>query len=102
MDLIQVLLPLNKPDGSPFPVNYFTVIRKELADLYGGITTYSRSPAVGLWKESEDKTVADDIIIFELMVKSVDLAWWNEYRMKLEKLFEQDQLVMRYWKINRI
>lgn len=102
MKVIQVLLPLTKPDGSPFPANYFTVIRKELADRYGGITAYSRAPAIGLWKESEDRTIADDIVIFELMVESLDLGWWKEYKINLEKLFEQDQIVMRYWEISRI
>jgi hypothetical protein len=102
MYLLQLLLPLNNPGGAQFPINYFTVIRKELTDKYGGITTYSRSPAVGLWKESEDKTVADDIVIFELMLESIDRPWWTAYKDELEKMFEQDEIVIRYWEINRI
>jgi len=99
MHLIQILLPLYDENGESFSSGHCSVIRKELADKFGGITTYTRSPAVGLWKETENKTVRDEIIIFELMIAEVDELWWSNYKIGLEKLFKQDIIVIRSWEI---
>lgn len=99
MQLIQILLPVYNQDNELFPNNYFTNIREELTEKFGGITTYSRAPATGLWKENEDKTVKDAIIVYEVMAESLDRDWWQKYKLQLEKLFRQDEIIVRTWEI---
>ncbi len=82
-----------------FSFTYYTSLKKELTEKVGGITTYSRSPAKGLWKETSDKTVKDDIIIYEVMAQGLDKAWWKSCRERLEKLFRQDEIIIRTWKV---
>ena len=53
-----------------------------------------RSPAKGLWKD-EGKTRRDDMVILEVMVRRVDRKWWNDHRHKLQRRFEQKELVVR-------
>lgn len=52
MYLIQLLVPLFDNNKQKFPVEYFNAIRDELAERFGGVTAFFRSPAVGLWKEA--------------------------------------------------
>jgi hypothetical protein len=99
MYLVQILLPVYNNVSEEFSSNYYSVVRKELADKFGGITTYTRSPALGLWKENDNKMVRDDIVIFELMVQEVDYEWWQGYKSKLEDLFEQEVIVVRSWPV---
>lgn len=95
MHLIQLLLPLFDNDGHPFPQTIYLQVRDELAEHFGGITTYVRSPAEGLWKEGKTSTVRDEIVIYEVMAKELDRSWWKEFRERLELLFRQESLVVR-------
>jgi len=97
MHLIQILLPLYDNKQTLFPATYFATIRQELTDKFGGITTYSRAPATGLWKENEAKTVKDDITIYEVVAEVIDRDWWREYKEKLKQKFEQDEVMIRAW-----
>ncbi len=99
MQLIQILLPIYNNQNKVFPEEIFHRIRQELTDLFGGITTYSRAPATGLWKEDEQKTVKDDIMVYEVMAETLDLDWWQNYKSQLEALFEQDEILIRTWEI---
>ena len=94
MQLIQILLPLYDNAGEPLPAELFTEVRQELADRFGGLTTYSRAPAQGLWKD-EGETHHDDIVVFEVMAAQLDAAWWREYRRTLETKFRQREIVIR-------
>lgn len=69
MHLIQLLLPLYDGDDKPLPKNIFEEVSIYLTEKYGGLTSFVRSPAIGLWKEMEHKTVRDDIVIYEVMVR---------------------------------
>ncbi len=62
---------------------------------FGGLTVYTRVPAEGLWKLNENHTSRDDIVIFEVMVSELNMAWWREYRQELEKRFRQDVVMVR-------
>lgn len=93
--LIQVLLPIYDNKKIPFPIELFMTVRQELTEKFGGITTYTRSPATGLWKENEEKTVRDEIVIYEVMTKNIDTRWWKSYKRKLEDNFSQDEIVIR-------
>ena len=61
---------------------------------FGGLTTYSRAPAQGLWKD-EGETHHDDIVVFEVMAAEFDAAWWGEYRRNLEAKFRQREIIIR-------
>lgn len=95
MHLIQILLPLYTNEGKPFPEPLYDQTKHMLTEHFGGLTTYVRSPAVGLWKENTEKTVRDDIVIYEVMSEELDKKWWQSYREQLCALFEQEALVIR-------
>ena len=94
MHLVQLLLPLYNNSGVPFEQGPFIEVRNELMERFGGFTAYSRAPVNGLWQES-DRTVRDDLIIYEVMVESLDAGWWHAYRRCLEDRFQQQSLVIR-------
>lgn len=95
MHLIQILLPLYDNDGEPFPHDLYLRLRDELSERFGGITTYMRSPARGIWKETQDSTVHDDIVIYEVMADHLDREWWRAYREMLTETFRQALLIVR-------
>lgn len=95
MYLIQILLPLYDNEGQPFTQDDFLRVRDALSERFGGITTYMRSPARGLWKETRETTVQDDIVIYEIMAAGLDRSWWRQYRQQLAEEFRQDILIVR-------
>jgi hypothetical protein len=94
MHLIQILLPLYDNDGQHFGEELYTAVRDELSERFGGLTAFTRAPAQGLWT-SDGETTHDDIVVFEVMVKTVEEAWWHGYRVRLERTFRQDTIVIR-------
>lgn len=100
MFLIQILLPLFDNSGKPFDQNEYESIRDELTERFGGLTTYVRSPAKGLWKEDVATTVHDDIVIYEIMTGKLDREWWRDYRLGLAERFHQDVLIVRVSEID--
>ena len=99
MQLIQLLLPLYNNRKELFAQEIFTGIQQGLTEKFGGITTYTRAPATGLWKETEDKTVKDAIVIYEVMAEEIDKNWWQSYKTKLEAIFNQEEILIRSWEI---
>jgi hypothetical protein len=95
MHLIQLLLPLYDNAGQAFPRSLYDGVRKELVARFGGLTTYSRAPAKGLWKEDGESVQKDDIVVYEVMAEAVDRPWWAAYRERLEATFQQEELVVR-------
>ncbi|GAM09291.1 hypothetical protein OR1_01566 [Geobacter sp. OR-1] len=95
MHLVQILLPLYDNGGDPFPLAEYARVRDELAERFGGITAYVRSPAEGLWQETPGTTVRDDIVIYEVMTELLDKGWWRGYREQLSARFRQDLLIVR-------
>jgi len=93
--LVQLLLPLYDNAGAAIDGARFREVREELTARFGGLTAYSRAPAVGLWKEEEGRTERDDIVVYEVMVRDLDAQWWGEYRRTLERRFAQETLVVR-------
>jgi hypothetical protein len=94
MFLIQILLPLNRNDGTRQPPALFTDVRDELVARFGGLTAYARAPAVGLWN-GDGNTDRDDVVTVEVMTGQVDHAWWAGFRQRLERRFEQESVVVR-------
>src|SRR5688500_12541404 len=94
MYLIQLFLPLYVEKGSVFADELFTAVRAQLTESFGGLTTYSRAPARGFWKEDE-KLHKDDIVVFEVMAEQLDRQWWDGYRQTLEARFRQEKVLIR-------
>ena len=99
MYLIQLLLPLYDNSGERFDSRLYTAVGGELVERFGGITTYNRAPARGLWQDSQEVVVRDDLIIYEVMSEALDRRWWRAYRHKLQARFRQEALVIRAQRI---
>lgn len=95
MQLVQLLLPLYDNTGAQFPKHLYLQVRNELIERFGGLTAYTQAPANGLWQESGEDLVRDDLVTYEVMVEELDPAWWHQYRAMLEIRFRQEQLVIR-------
>lgn len=95
MYLVQMLLPRYDADGTRFPKAMFDEVRVRLAERFGGVTAYLRSPAVGLWEGDDGECVRDDVLLFEVMVESIDRQHWEHYRRELERRFAQDRVLVR-------
>jgi hypothetical protein len=92
--LVQILLPVYDNAGRHFPANHYNRVRSELTQRFGGLTAYTRAPAEGLW-ETASEVKRDDIVVLEVMTEELDRGWWRDYRRELEKLFRQDQIIVR-------
>ena len=102
MHLVQILLPLNDPDGRPFPRAHYDGLALQLTERFGGVTAYTRAPAVGLWEDGSGDKVHDQVVVYEVMAEPLDRDWWATLRRELEARFEQDELVIRAHPIERL
>jgi hypothetical protein len=94
--LVQLLLPLADNTGWPLPEEEFTRTAHELAERFGGVTAYSRSPAHGFWNDNSSKRAKhDDVIVYEVMTPRLSIRWWKSKRAELEKRFGQKVIVIR-------
>ena len=95
MHLIQIFLPLYDNSGEKFPSDSYRQVRDELIDRFGGMTAYARSPVHGLWQPEEGKTLQDDLVIYEVMVKEMNRPWWKNYKSSLGQRFRQEEILIR-------
>ncbi len=102
MHLIQLFLPLYDNEGAAFPRALFDEVRAELAEQFGGVTAFVRSPAVGLWEDDEGDVQRDDVVLLEVMAEHVDHGWWRGYRQQLEQRFRQDEVLVRASAVERL
>lgn len=77
-------------------------MRQELTDRFGGLTTYARAPAQGVWQETDGPPKRDDIVVYEVMTDVLDRVWWAKYRRELQRRFAQEELVIRGQEIERL
>jgi hypothetical protein len=101
MHLVQILLPLSDNAGRRFDGTEYGRVRSELSERFGGITSFTRAPAHGTWKEG-GHTAHDDIVVFEVMTREIDHLWWENYRAELERRFRQETLVIRAIKVEML
>ena len=94
MHLVQLFLPFYDDKGATIPNKSFVAVRDVLTERYGGITTYSRAPAKGFWKD-KGKVKRDDIVVFEVMTQRLDKRWWRAYRKARETRFHQKKILVR-------
>ena len=102
MHVIEILLPLQRSDGSPQPKGVFGEARGELIDEFSGLTAFTRAPAEGLWEREEGEVERDSIVVFEVMADELDRGWWAEFRARLEAMFEQEQIVIRAAQVEQL
>lgn len=95
MHLIQLFVPLKDNSGTPFAPALFSAVRAELTQAFGGVTAYQRAPATGLWDDGSDGIQRDELVLFEVMVESLDRAWWKRYAADLAQRFHQDEVLVR-------
>jgi len=95
MHLFHLFLPIYDNEGSKLSESLFREVRDELPERFGGITTYSRAPAEGLWKQDDSKASRDELIIYEVMVERFERAWWTKYRESLDRRFRQEKVLVR-------
>ncbi len=95
MYLIQLLLPLHDNERNEFAPEAYSGVRSELTEQFGGLTVYTRAPALGLWKPNGSEASSDDIVIFEVMADHLDVDWWRDYKHDLARRFRQEMLVIR-------
>ena len=98
MHLVQILLPLADNRGKAFAEADFDRVKEELASRFEGVTAYLQAPAEGVWRQGA-ASGADEIVIFEIMTKDIDLADWQNRRSDLERRFRQDRVIIRYMPI---
>ncbi len=99
--IVEVLLPLNKKDGGQLPLGLFEEIKSDLAHAFGGVTAFSRAPAEGQWRNDEAME-HDDIVVLEVMTHRLDRKMWTELRKRLERDFDQEEIVIRAHAIERL
>jgi hypothetical protein len=94
MIVIEVFLPLDTGHGEPIPPETIEGLVAGLSDRFGGATAYTREPALGLWKRATT-IERDRIIVVEVMVDQLDERWWRDYRLRLEREFSQERVLIR-------
>lgn len=102
MYLVQLLLPLYDNEGKVFDKSMLDRVRNELAERFGGVTTYRRSPAEGLWKETDGQVSRDDVVIYEVMADELNRAEWKRYGAQLAERFNQEEIMMRAISVERL
>jgi hypothetical protein len=101
MHVVEIFLPLNRPDGTPQPAEHFADLRRELVERFGGLTAFTRAPAEGLWADEADRVDRDRIVIFEVMADEIDRGWWNAFRERLERELDQEEVLIRASAVER-
>jgi hypothetical protein len=99
--LIEILLPLTDNAGKRIEADRFAHVTEELVASFGGLTAFTRSPAEGIWDEGGERT-RDDIVILEVLADELDRHWWRDYRQTLERMFRQDEVIIRAARIERL
>lgn len=76
--------------------------RDELAERFGGVTAYRRSPAEGLWKEEGGEINRDDVFVYEVVAEDLDREWWKQYGAELAERFHQEEMMIRAIAVERL
>jgi hypothetical protein len=95
MFLVQLLLPTRDNDRQPIGEPLFARVRTLLAERFGGVTAYQRSPATGLWKRPDGGVDGDEVVMVEVEVETLDRDWWGTFRRQLERDFSQQTILAR-------
>lgn len=101
MHLVEIFLPLTTNGGQPLSGELYETVGQQMIERFGGLTSYSRAPARGAIS-APDRVVHDDIAVIEVMTEKLDKEWWAEYRAVLEKVFQQEEILIRATEIVKL
>jgi hypothetical protein len=90
MHLIEIFIPLYDNERKRLEPSSFSDVRSK----FGGLTVFGRAPAQGMDTDGGQPR-HDDLIVFEVMTATIDPAWWDAYRRRLERDFKQDRVLIR-------
>jgi hypothetical protein len=94
MFLIELFIPLTNNEGVRFPESAFKEIEDTITEKFGGLTSYPRAPANGIWDDGR-KSQSDELLVYEVMTDALDKPWWEACRRNLEERFQQEKILMR-------
>lgn len=100
--LVKLFIPMYDQDGQRFPKRLYTKLDIELKERFGGLTVYTQSPAKGLWKEDGSGTKQDQLLVYEVMTTAVENNYWKPLKAKLEKQFDQAEVLILMSKIRKV
>jgi len=101
MHLVQLLIPISDNDGVPYGPDVLPAISRSLAERFGGVTAYCRSPAKGQWQDRQH-VKHDDVIEIEVLADTLDKDWWATFRQSLEKDLRQKEILIRTHVVERL
>jgi hypothetical protein len=90
--LIQLLLPTSARGGGERAV---ADTRRELAEAFGGLTAYVRTPAEGDWTSPAGVRERDTVVMVEVVAPSFDRGWWRAYATRLAARFGEQAIHVR-------
>jgi hypothetical protein len=99
MQLIELFLPVYNNENQKFPKELFKQTYDELINEFGGLTAYTRASVQGFWQNEDDKVIVDELIIYEIIDDHFSSNYWYNYRVRLEKRFQQERLIVRTYPI---
>lgn len=92
---VELFIPLINQQNNTSIHKKYNQLRIQLLSKFGGLTIYKRTPVEGLWNDENEKTVQDDIMIYEIMIQQVDLNYWKDLKRSLEKSLNQEEIIIR-------
>lgn len=90
MYLVEIFLPTKLPSGRPVNNALWAEVRAELVAAFGGMTARDDKPAKGIWQDEHDQ-----ILVIEIMCEELDGVWWQRFRQRMERAFQQDEILIR-------
>jgi hypothetical protein len=95
MHIVNIYLPQVNNAGIAFNEAIYLSIRTELIQKFGGLTQYDQVPAIGYWKENADKPISKDLVIhYEVICNRLTKKYWEDFRLRMEKIFQQTQILI--------
>jgi hypothetical protein len=76
-------------------------VRDKLTTTFGGVTMHVNAPAEGLW-EIDGDIDRDRIVVVEVMTDDLDREWWATYRKELEDRLDQQEIIIKASRIQRL
>ena len=97
---LELILPHEDNEGNRFDPKLHNKIQNELIEEFGGLTTYERL-VQGSWKSGRE-CMQQSVIVHELLLPSIDFAYWQKMKNKLEKTFKQTEVMLVYGSIYKV
>ncbi|MEO8223341.1 MAG: hypothetical protein ABI661_00925 [Gammaproteobacteria bacterium] len=72
MYLLELLIPAVDRNGAARPHQHIVDVRTELLVQFGGVTPFNHAPGTGLWTDPDGGIVRDDVVVYEVMARSLD------------------------------